>query len=226
MKEETTRWNNDINERIRVLQETNQQTIARRDDLNRDITVTKRRMAEQDSIRSIQSMRQNSMNEDYRQEQMNANRFIRDYQILSNTVIEKNEDGSLKYPTELFFYWLIRMIFFLIELLPTLVKVITPVGVYDRLVYEEEKTLSNYFSSEEYHDALLAQQKAKTQYEAEMSQQRQNIEGNAHLEILKRASEAQNEVANEAIKKWKQKELGKLDTKVPEPTPTTTEDIE
>lgn len=210
ISDEKRQWNNSVNAKIEAIQASTNQSITNRDNLNKEINIAKTRMAEQDSLRSVYSNFQEKNDADYKKKQSEANRFIRDYQILSNTINEKNADGSYAYPTELFFYWLIRLIFFLIELLPTLVKVITPVGVYDRLVYEEEKALNDYFQSEEYHNSVLAQQKANMQYEANMRKQRQGIEGNSQLEILKQASLAQNEIANEAINKWKQDELKKL----------------
>lgn len=199
-----------MNSQIRQLEKQNEQPIANRAALNKDIKSAQQRMAEQDSLRTIFQGVQDNDNADFRKKQQYASRFLRDYQILSNTIVEKNSDGSYAYPTELFFYWLIRMIFFLIELLPTLVKVITPVGAYDRLVYEEEKALQDYFGSEEYHNSILAQQKADQQRAAKRQQQRQAVEDNAHLEILKQANQAQNEVAYETIRRWKEQELNKL----------------
>ena len=52
--------------------------------------------------------------------------------------MEEDANGNL--PTELFFLWMIRLLFFIIEILPTVVKIVTPVGSYDRMVQAEEKT--------------------------------------------------------------------------------------
>lgn len=208
--DEKQKWNTPIKAQISKLEEDNEMLMAERDELKKEIRSEKREMNRQDSIRNEHAIKLQDKDSVYLSKITNADKLIRNYQILNHALYEKDENGSLKNSTMLFFYWLICIIFFLIELLPTLVKVITPVGVYDRLVYEEEKSLNDYFQSEEYHNSVLAQQKANMQYEANMRKQRQGIEGNSQLEILKQASLAQNEIANEAINKWKQDELKKL----------------
>lgn len=143
--------------------------------------------------------------------QKNSGHFFRDYQILSNMIDQTDEKtGKLLYPMELLFYWLIRIIFFLIELLPTLVKVITPVGAYDWLVYDEEKAMAEYFSSNEYHLKVQQRQDAKIQHEIDFLQKQNEIDDKLRLDILTSMSKAQMEVADEYTKKWIKEKLSLL----------------
>lgn len=57
-------------------------------------------------------------------------------------------------PTEWYFLWLIRLLFFIIELLPTVVKIVMPIGAYDRMIYAEEKDMKKYLESSTYLDRI------------------------------------------------------------------------
>lgn len=52
-------------------------------------------------------------------------------------VSEYDSEGA----TILFLLWLIRILFFTIEILPTIAKIATPIGAYDRAIYRKEKDL-------------------------------------------------------------------------------------
>lgn len=143
--------------------------------------------------------------------QNNSGRFFRDYQILNNMISKRDEEtGKLLNPNELLFFWLIRIIFFLIELLPTLVKVITPVGEYDSLAYEEEEALKNYFSSEEFHIKIKQKQEALFQHDIDVQKDQNEIDRNTRRDMLEQMGQTQKEVAEKYIMKWKQEKLDEL----------------
>lgn len=219
-KEELKKWNDNINVQIKEIRDANAQNASERDRLNGQISQAQTRIAEQDSVRWVVQQTRDADDADFKSRQKNASRFFRDYQILNNTVIEKDENGIYKYPTELLFYWLIRIIFFLIELLPTLVKVITPVGAYDRLAYDEEHALKDYFGSTEYHDAVQKLQREKLQHESDMQQEQLSIDRETRLEIMKKISQSQQKVTEKALENW---EKGKQNTMItPSISSTTT----
>lgn len=219
-KEELKKWNDNLNAQIKVIRGANTQNEAERDRLNGQITQAQNRIAEQDSIRWEVQKTRDADDADFKSRQKNASRFFRDYQILNNTVVEKDEKGLYKYPTELLFFWLIRIIFFLIELLPTLVKVITPVGAYDRLAYDEENASKDFFGSTEYHDAVQELQRKQLQHDSDMQQERLKIDRDTKLEIMKKVSLAQQEVADEALKRWKKQKMNIARPPMPATTST------
>lgn len=209
-KEELKKWNDNINLQINEIREANAQSASERAQLNGRISQAQEIILAQDSSRKELQKQRDKDYEDFQSRQKNASRFFHDYQILSNTIVAKDDDGKYKYATELMFYWLIRIIFFLIELLPTLVKVITPVGAYDRLAYDEERALKEYFSSADYYDAIHELQQNKMQHDSDMQQEQLSIDRETKLEIMKKVIQTQRELADEALKRWKDTEIEKM----------------
>lgn len=209
IKEEVAAWNKRINNQIADLKNDN---AEKREEVGRlglqndkshsylDSNYTKRIRLEQD---------RNTNRTKYESEQTNASRFFRDYRALHRTILQ-TENRHLKNPTELLFYLVIWGIFFLIELLPTLVKFITPVCAYDWLAHEEEVALKDYFISPEYHDAVKELQREKQQHESDVQQEQLSIDRETKSEIMKKVSQAQQDVADEAIKHWKEQKMQHL----------------
>lgn len=109
----------------------------------------------------------------------------------------------------LFFIWFIRLVFFTIELLPTLAKVTTPVGAYDWALYEEErkqkgsyKKKTNQILKEQDHDIELNMEEK----ELLKKQQLENLKEN----ILKNYFDRQNRLADKILEKWEKEELMKM----------------
>jgi hypothetical protein len=163
------------------------------------------------------------------------NSFIRDFEALENAAhykkiiydtvysskIDKSKNESLKQIDKisskyeyknlsiLFFLWLIRILFFLIELLPTISKIVTPVGAYDIAIYRREKDFEKEL--EEGSDAYLEHQKnmqeLENKAELELKMEILKLEKEMKIDILKEASEAQNLVARKKIEEFKNKNL-------------------
>jgi len=118
-------------------------------------------------------------------------------------VTEYDPEGS----TIFFLLWLVRLIFFTIEILPTIAKISTPVGAYDRAIYQKEKDLK--LELEERTSDYLKQQQAlrKIEFESEQDQikERVQIESKLHKELLIAIAQAQNSVAKQRIEEFKVK---------------------
>ena len=120
-------------------------------------------------------------------------------------VSEYNSEGA----TILFLLWLIRILFFTIEILPTIAKIATPIGAYDRAIYRKEKDLELELD-EKTSEYLLHQQKLREiEFEAEQKQlkDRVKIENELHKELITEIASVQNEVARKKIEDFKNKHL-------------------
>ena len=120
-------------------------------------------------------------------------------------VSEYDSEGA----TILFLLWLIRILFFTIEILPTIAKIATPFGAYDRAIYRKEKDLEMELD-EKTSEYLLHQQKLREiEFEAEQKQlkDRVKIENELHKELTTEIASVQNEVARKKIEDFKNKHL-------------------
>lgn len=120
-------------------------------------------------------------------------------------VNEYNSEGA----TILFLLWLIRILFFTIEVLPTIAKIATPIGAYDRAIYRKEKDLELELE-EKTSEYLIHQQKLRgIEYEAEQKQlkDRVKIENELHKGLITEIAAVQNEVALKKIEDFKNKHL-------------------
>lgn len=108
-----------------------------------------------------------------------------------------------------FLLWLIRILFFTIEILPTIAKIATPLGAYDRAIYRKEKDLE--LELEQRTEKHLENQKILREIEdiAEQEQlkERTKIENQLHKELLTEIAKAQDEVAKQKIEEFKRQHL-------------------
>lgn len=210
MAQEKTKWNTKIDNEIAPLKAKLTEKESQLQDIKKSIGNENQRI---DSLEVVNSEYQQAVDIRINTQdslQQNTGHFFRDYQILSNTITNRNEDGTYKHPMELLFYWLVRIIFFLIELLPTLVKVITPVGAYDRLVYHEEQALMQLFSSYEFQKKIQQIQDDRKQFEIDLQNQQLAAEKVNKAEMLELVRKNQLEVVKAIIEQWKQNEMSKI----------------
>ncbi len=103
--------------------------------------------------------------------------------------------------------WLKRDEFLTIEILPTIAKIATPIGAYDRAIYRKEKDLE--LELEERTSEYLKQQKTlrdiENEAEQEQTKERTQIENNLHKELLTEIANVQNKIAREKIEEFKKK---------------------
>ena len=146
--------------------------------------------------------------ENAKQEQIdNGNHFIRNFEILDWAVLPSNNNGKWM---DFIFLWMIRLLFFIIEILPTVVKIVTPVGAYDWMVHREEDDIKDYINSTEYSDSLKKMHEIELQAKEELLQQQHEAEKELKRMILDKMREAQFKVANAAITKWESDQILKI----------------
>ena len=215
MESEKKAWNDRIDKKIKELEGerdiaqkqfdenvSNYNKEAERRDINRD--------AQQESA----SERKIKLDQ-FEQTTKNGNHFIQNYRVLEYAVWERDEKGNL--PTELFFLWMIRLLFFIIEILPTVVKIVTPIGSYDRMVQAEEKQVMTYLESDEYIERIRNMHDIELKSREEQLQRQHQIELELKSDILEKVKNAQIEVADATIAKWKDNEMAKVTPKPEEP---------
>lgn len=164
-----------------------------------------------DKGRAQKAAQEREIKEASKQEKLaNGNHFIRNFQILEYAVWQRDKDGNLTDTTQLMFLWLVRILFFIVEILPTVVKIVSPVGSYERMVAAEEKNLIEYLNSDEYCDMIKNIHKLALSSQEELQQQQHDAEIDLKKRILDQIKGAQLEVAKLAIEKWKEQEKAKL----------------
>lgn len=168
-----------------------------------------------DKGRAQKAAQEREIKEASKQEKLaNGNHFIRNFQILEYAVWQRDKDGNLTDTTQLMFLWLVRILFFIVEILPTVVKIVSPVGSYERMVAAEEKNLIEYLNSDEYCDMIKNIHKLALSSQEELQQQQHDAEIDLKKSILDQIKGAQLEVAQMAIEKWKEQEKAKLSPRV------------
>lgn len=150
-----------------------------------------------------------------------GNHFIRNFQILEYAVWQTDKNGHLTESTQLMFLWLIRILFFIIEILPTVVKIVSPIGSYERMIYAEEKELMEYINSDEYSNKIKNIHRLAISSQEELEQQQHDTELELKKNILNKIKNAQLEVAELAIEKWKDTEKRKITMTAATPSMTT-----
>ncbi len=125
--------------------------------------------------------------------------------IKKEWVYEENPEGS----TIIFLLWLIRILFFTIEILPTIAKISTPLGAYDFAIYRKEKEIEE--DLERRKEDYLLHQKAIRELENSAHQEqiieKNKIENKLHSDMLKEIASAQNDVAKKQIEDFRSKHL-------------------
>ena len=164
-----------------------------------------------DKSRSQKAAEQRQIKEASKQEKLaNGNHFIRNFQILEYAVWQKDKKGNLTDTTQLMFLWLIRMLFFLVEILPTIVKIVSPLGSYERMITAEEQNLTEYLDSDEYCDMIKNIHRLALSSQEKLQKQQHDAEIDLKQKILDQIKSAQLEIALLAINKWKEQERAKL----------------
>lgn len=132
--------------------------------------------------------------------------FVLRFMVLENLATTNNPEIP-EGATIFMLLWLIRILFFTIEILPTIAKIATPIGAYDRAIYRKEKDLE--LELEERTSGYLKQQKKlrDIEYEAEQQQMKERIliENSLHKELLNEIATVQNKIARQKIDEFKKK---------------------
>lgn len=145
------------------------------------------------------------------------NSFVVRFDVLSFLANKKNDKGVREFASIFFLLWLIRILFFVIEILPTVVKVATPFGAYDGAVYEAEENFKNIKLAAARE---LLQEKVKKSHQTEIDEKERQLayrmkkEGELHDKLVDDISATQNEIAQKVLEDWKKQHAGKTDSKL------------
>ena len=226
MASERNAWNSKVNARISELDN----EIAQLSDALRvakeNIARTDREKQRVDSTSvSYQARAEESLNktdERFR----NGNNFTLYYAVLAHAIYKTHKvthermgtDGkTYTYETEefvnkdfIFLLWFIRAMFFVIELLPSIVKVVSKAGQYELRVYHQEEELKKYLHSQEYQDYCYKMLHGDNQLEMDLQAQRHDAEKKVQYDIIQAIINAEESVAKDSIDNWEKLEKGKM----------------
>ena len=226
MASERNAWNSKVNARISELDNeiaqlsdalrVAKETIARTDKEKQRVDST--------SV-SYQARAEESLNktdERFR----NGNNFTLYYAVLAHAIYKTHKvthermgtDGkTYTYETEefvnkdfMFLLWFIRAMFFVIELLPSIVKVVSKAGQYELRVYHQEEELKKYLHSQEYQDYCYKMLHGDNQLEMDLQAQRHDAEKKVQHDIIQAIINAEESVAKDSIDNWEKLEKGKM----------------
>lgn len=226
MASERNAWNTKVNARISELDN----EIAQLSDALRvakeNIARTDREKQRVDSTSvSYQARAEESLNktdERFR----NGNNFTLYYAVLAHAIYKTHKvthermgtDGkTYTYETEefvnkdfMFLLWFIRAMFFVIELLPSIVKVVSKAGQYELRVYHQEEELKKYLHSQEHQDYCYKMLHGDNQLEMDLQAQRHDAEKKVQHDIIQAIINAEESVAKDSIDNWERLEKGKM----------------
>lgn len=208
MQTEKREWNASINKKIKELEEVRDADQRQIEQNTNDYAKESERLAKHRDTRDSLAIERGKIVQDFRQTSNKGNHFIQNYRILEYAVWKRDANGDL--PTELFFLWMIRLLFFIIEILPTVVKIVTPIGSYDRMVHAEEKQMMDYLTSTEYIDRIRNMHDIELKAREEQLKRQHEVELELKNDILEKVKDAQLKVADATVAQWKESELSKL----------------
>lgn len=148
-----------------------------------------------------------------------SNKFIKYYNVLEYVIYAKHpevitdaegkETTEMVYsnPQALWLLWLIRVIFLVFEMMPTIVKAVSKPGPYEYAVDAHEQSVRDYLQSDEYRKNSLMQMQAATMHENQLATDRRAAEKDLHDKLLAKIRDAQEEIATKAIEAWRKEQL-------------------
>lgn len=204
LKEEKDKWNAPRTKRIAELkdsqstlnEEINENTESIRQYRSTDIALQSRK--------SLYDQQTDSLVAAHSVARETSNHFIQNFRVLEWSVSQPGHE------TDLFFLWIIRLLFFIIEILPTVVKIVTPIGSYDWMVHREEQNLRDYLMSSEYSESIKHMHEYELKAKEDSLQQQHLAEQELKKQILENMSNAQLRVANAAIANWESEQMSKF----------------
>lgn len=215
MDSEKKAWNDKINKKIKELEGERSIAEGQIAQNTTDYAREADRLARNRDTRDSLATERGKIIQDFKQTSNKGNHFIQNYRILEYAVRKRDDKGNL--PTEFFFLWMIRVLFVIIEVLPTVVKIVTPVGSYDRMVQAEEEQMRRYLESDEYIERIRNMHDIELKSREEQLQKQHQIELELKSDILEKVKNAQLEVVDATIAKWKESEMSKITPKQEEP---------
>lgn len=219
--EEVSKWNKPRNEEIAKLNNEISALVAQIEEKQSTINDLVAQNIKLQERKSKYDEETDKTLETHDKDSEGANHFIQNFRILEYAVKKPNHE------MDFFFLWMIRMLFFIVEILPTVVKIVMPVGSYDRMVHAEEKSIEQYIESDDYKEKLKQLHLSELEARNKLVEQQQEIEAELKAEILKQVKEAQLEIATLAVNKWREREKAKQEKLYSQPdTQNDDEDVD
>ncbi|MBD5290000.1 MAG: DUF4407 domain-containing protein [Bacteroides sp.] len=103
--------------------------------------------------------------------------------------------------------WLIRILFFVFEMMPTVVKAVSKPGPYERECEAQDEQMAQFFTSVTYRNHMQTMLNDRLQHEKQLAEDRRNTEKILHDDILSKIKDAQKDVALDAISKWRTSQM-------------------
>lgn len=160
-----------------------------------------------------------------------SNKFLLYYQVLEYAIYAKQieripvassvesenkesyiEEESYKNRQALIMLWLIRALFFVFELMPTVVKAVSKPGPYEHAVLAEDEQIESFLTSSNYKDHMQTILKDRLTHEKQLESDRQKAEKDLHDQLVSKIQAAQEKVAVAAIDKWEKEQLNTIRT--------------
>lgn len=142
--------------------------------------------------------------------------FLREYVALTNASKDPKK-GELG-----FLLWLIRGIMLVIELLPTIVKLATPIGEYDRQLHAHEQLFALALQTN--YQIMQGREQLRQQTEQQIAEQLEQARRDRELElgknVLDRTATLQNDLAERMLKDWYKQERDKQKATTAKPVVT------
>jgi hypothetical protein len=156
------------------------------------------------SIKAGQNQNINKEIDDVKNEQQSANLFLEYYKALSWGV-EKDENQK-----ERNLLWMIRIMFWLFEIMPTMVKLMTGAGAYDRKLQKLEAHNISYFESEDFKNYIINLRNHDKSLQEKIIEERDKYRIELEQSISDKLRVSGLELAEKIIAKWKIEEENNL----------------
>jgi len=166
----------------------------------------KTKQIEMDSIRKIKLSKIDSTGTEFESDLRKIdNSFSVRFDVITFLSTKKDAVGKKEFPSVFFLLWLIRILFFIVEILPTVTKVMTPFGAYDMALFDEEQNLKEIrlpaakkalINEVELDNSIeIAERQRQQEYRA-------NKEGDLHDSLVDRIMDSQNRIATKILDDW------------------------
>lgn len=151
-------------------------------------SLAKRQAKGEEAIDSVADRTQSKLDE--------ADLFLTYYDVLQWGVKQKGNESDK------FILWLIRIMFFVVEILPTFVKLISSYGEYEARVEENEKRQIEFVRSDKYSKLLNDILEKDLVLESNLAEIKVQHEKELQQEILNKLKDSKIKVAESIIKKY------------------------
>lgn len=229
-REELNKWNERISSNINSLKAEQSSLKERKEKEEGELEYNRAQLKSHQEKANIQQAHIDSIGSAFEERYQNSNKFIKRYQIFNETINERETDsesgnetfGNYKHKDIRWLYRLIQAIFFLIEILPSLVKIMSAPGSYEKAIKAKEDEFSDYVNSDTYKEERfammngaiaqhLAIQNSQEKQELDLLNERHEAEKRLQTELINKIVESQTVLANEAVENWRKIESGKME---------------